>query len=107
MKLLRRFPWDDRDSVYLPIDESEVEKCQGGMIRFTAVRVDGDRFAGAAYETTVSSMIDAKPYWKLAPNPKKPEKSIVVEVVEVPLGNSAKNRRQASKNAEKTDGPVS
>ena len=107
MKLLRRFPWDDRDSIYLPVVEDECEKSTGGMIRFTAIRIDGSRFVGAAFETTVSSMIDAKPYWKLAPNPKKPDKSIIIEVLGVPLGDLAKTRSRASKKDEKTDGQAS
>ena|SRR4030067_2410382 len=107
MKLLRRFPWEDRKSVYLPIDEDTLERTPTHMVRFVAVRIDGTQFQGAAFDSTVAAMVDAKPYWKLAENPKKPEKSIVVQVDGVPLQALAKTKRPASKNVEKTDGQVS
>jgi hypothetical protein len=65
------------------------------------------QFQGAAFDSTVAAMVDANPYWKLAANPKKPEKSIVIEVAGVPLETSAKIKRRASKTAEKTDGQAS
>jgi len=104
MKLLRRFPWDDRTAVYLPIDEETLERTPTHMVRFIAVRTDGTQFQGAAFDSTVAAMVDAKPYWKLEANPKKPEKSIVVDCKGIPLANSAKTKRQASKSEEKTVG---
>lgn len=105
MKLLRRFLWEDRESVYLPIDEDTLERTPTHMVRFVAVRIDGTQFQGAAFDSTVAAMVDAKPYWKLAENPKKPEKSIVVEVAGVPLADSAKPKRQALKKDAEICGP--
>lgn len=87
MKLQRRFDWANRERIYKRVVEDEVEKATGGMIRFTAVDAQtGEKYVGAGFETTVSSMCDAE-YWKLDPNPKKPEKSIVVPC-NIPLPES-------------------
>jgi hypothetical protein len=104
MKLLRRFKWDDRDSVYLPINEEELERTPKGMVRFVAVDTKGTKYSGAAFDSTVASMVDSHPYWKLAANPKSPEKSIVVEVAGVPLADSAKTKRRVSEKDVKIDG---
>ena len=93
---MRRFKWDDHETVYLPVEEDCLERTPEHMVRFTAVSVDGSQFAGAAYDSTVADMVDAKPYWKLAPNPNRPGKSVVVAVAGVPLKGSAKTKRQAS-----------
>lgn len=104
MKLLRRFDWADRESVYLPVNEDELEKTPKGMIRFVAVRIDGKQFQGAGYDSTVAAMVDCRPYWKLAENPKNPEKSFVVHVAGVPLKRSGKTKGAASEKDVETGG---
>lgn len=79
MKLQRRFDWEDRESIYQKVNEEDVERGTDGKVRFVAVRLDGTKFGSQAYESTVASMVDTPSgFWKLAPNPKKPEKSLVV-----------------------------
>jgi len=65
MELERKFDWNDTETSYKPVNEEKCEDIGGGKVRFTTVSVDGRKFAGIAFQSTVAQMVDTKPYWKL------------------------------------------
>jgi hypothetical protein len=80
--LARKFDWANDELTYKKIsEEKDIENLGKGKWTFECVSMDGKKFRGQAFETTVAAMCDFE-YWKLKimPSKKDPTKNFAAVV---------------------------
>jgi hypothetical protein len=79
--LARRFDWNDTATIYRRVDEEKsVENMGKSKYSFTAFSVDGKKFIGQAFETTVGDMCNFV-NWKLEEIPSKKDPTKTIRIV--------------------------